>query len=84
MQGGTLTMCLHRLFLWIRTKHRGPVQNQEELGIVISKRLRELLPENSNELVETTSTESNTKDENNSAKPAESDQSTQSSRRNAA
>jgi hypothetical protein len=37
-------MFLHRLLSWIRSKSRGPTLPQDEPGVVISTRLKELLP----------------------------------------
>jgi hypothetical protein len=51
-------MFLQRLLAWIRMKRRGSTQYQDETGVVISTRLKELLQVKNPEPVETTSTES--------------------------
>ena len=51
-------MSLQRLLAWIRTKRRGSTQSQDDPGVVISTRLKELLQVKNPEPVETTSTES--------------------------
>jgi hypothetical protein len=37
-------MFLQWLLAWIRTKRRGSTQSQDDLGVVISTRLKQLLP----------------------------------------
>jgi len=56
-------MSLQRLLAWIRTKRRGSTQSQDDLGVVISARLKELLQVKNPEPVETTSTESPNEDD---------------------
>ena len=58
-------MSLQRLLAWIRTKRRGSIQSEDEPGVVISKRLKELLQVKSLKLVETNSTESHSEDDQN-------------------
>ncbi len=50
-------MSLQRLLAWIRTKRRGSTQSQDESGVVISARLRELLQVKDPGPVKTISTE---------------------------
>jgi hypothetical protein len=47
-------MSLRRLLAWIGTKRRGSTQPQDEPGVVISTRLKELLQVKSPKPVETT------------------------------
>jgi hypothetical protein len=58
-------MLLQRLLAWIRTKRRGSTQPQDEPGVVISTRLKELLQVKNPKPVETTSTESPDEDDQN-------------------
>lgn len=59
-------MFLQRLLAWIRMKRRGSTQSQDDAGVVISTRLKELLPVKNPEPVETTFTESpNNEDDRN-------------------
>ena len=46
-------MFLHRLFSWLRRKRRGSTLPQDEPGIVISTRMKELVPIESANTVET-------------------------------
>ena len=46
-------MSLQRLLAWIRTKRRGSTQSQDDPGVVISTRLKELLQVKNPKLVET-------------------------------
>ncbi len=57
------SMSLQRLLAWIRTKRRGSTQSQDDPGVVISARLKELLQVKNPEPVETTSTESPNEDD---------------------
>jgi hypothetical protein len=50
-------MFLHRLLAWIRTKRRGSSSPQDEQGVMISTRLRELLQFKKFKPVETASTQ---------------------------
>jgi len=56
-------MSLQRLRAWIKKKSRGSTQSQDESGVVISKRLKELLQVKNPEPVETTSAESSNEDD---------------------
>jgi ABC-type lipoprotein release transport system permease subunit len=56
-------MSLQRLRAWIKKKRRGSTQSQDESGVVISKRLKELLQVKNPEPVETTSPESSNEDD---------------------
>jgi hypothetical protein len=58
-------MLLQRLLAWVRIKRRGSTQSQDEPGIVISTRLKELLQVKNPEPVETTSTKSPNEDDQN-------------------
>ena len=58
-------MFLQRLLAWMRMKRRGSTQSQDDPGVVISTRLRELLQVKNPEPVETTSTESPNEDDQN-------------------
>ena len=58
-------MSLRRLLAWIGTKRRGSTQPQDEPGVVISTRLKELLQIKDPKPVETTSTESSNEDDEN-------------------
>ena len=58
-------MSLQRLLAWIRTKRRGSPQSQDDSGVVISTRLKELLQVKNPKLVETDSTESHSEDDQN-------------------
>jgi hypothetical protein len=58
-------MFLRRLLAWIRMERRGSTQSQDDPGVVISTRLKELLQVKHPEPVETTSTESPNEDEQN-------------------
>ena len=56
-------MSLQRLLAWIKKKRRGSTQSQDESGVVISTRLKELLQVKNLEPVETTFTESSNEDD---------------------
>jgi hypothetical protein len=56
-------MLLHRLLSWTRSKGRGLPLPQIEPGVVISKRLKELLPVESPTIGGTTSMESHNADD---------------------
>ncbi len=56
-------MFLQRLLAWIRTKRRGSTQSQDDSGVVISTRLKELLQVKNPEPDKTTSTESSNEDQ---------------------
>ena len=58
-------MSLQRLLAWIRTKRRGSPQSQDDTGVVISTRLKELLQVKNPHPVEATSTESPNEDDQN-------------------
>jgi hypothetical protein len=58
-------MFLQRLLAWIRMKRRGSTQSQDDPGVVISTRLKELLQVKNPKPVETTSTESPNEDDQN-------------------
>jgi len=58
-------MFLQRLFAWIRTKRRGSTQSQDDLGVVISTRLKQLLPVKDPKPVDTASTQPPSKDSQN-------------------
>jgi len=58
-------MSLQRLLTWIRTKRRGSTLPEDEPGVVISTRLKELLQIKGPKPVETTSTESPNEDDEN-------------------
>ena len=58
-------MSLQRLLAWIRTKRRGSTQSQDDTGVVISTRLKELLQVKNPHPVEATSTESHNEDDQN-------------------
>jgi hypothetical protein len=58
-------MSLHRLLAWIRTKRRGSTQPQDEPGVVISTRLKELRQVKSPKPVESASTEPHREDDQN-------------------
>ena len=58
-------MSLQRLLAWIRTKRRGSPQSQDDSGVVISTRLKELLQVKNPKLVEINSTESQGEDDQN-------------------
>jgi len=56
-------MSLQRLLAWIKTKRRGSTQSQDDSGVVISTRLKELLQVKNPEPDKTTSTESSNEDQ---------------------
>jgi hypothetical protein len=56
-------MFLHRLLSWIRRKSRGSTLPQDEPGVVISTRLKELLPVESPTTGGTTSMDSHNEDD---------------------
>jgi hypothetical protein len=56
-------MSLHRLLEWIRAKRRGSTQPQDEPGVVISTRLKELLPVKNLKPIETASTQPESEDD---------------------
>ena len=58
-------MLLQRLLAWIRMKRRGSPQSQDDSGVVISTRLKELLQVKSPKPVETASTELPSEDDEN-------------------
>jgi hypothetical protein len=58
-------MSLQRLLAWIRTKRRGSTQSQDDPGVAISTRLKELLQAKNHESVETIATESPIEDDQN-------------------
>ncbi len=62
-EAGSSPMSMQRLLAWIRMKRRGSTQCQDEPGVVISVRLKELLQVKNPEPVETTSTESPNEDD---------------------
>ena len=58
-------MSLRRLFAWIRTKRRGSTPPQDELGVMISTRLKELLQFESPVPAETATLEPHSEDDEN-------------------
>ena len=55
-------MSLYRLLAWIRAKRRGSPHPQDEAGVVISTRLKELLQVKDPKSVETASTQTHSED----------------------
>jgi len=58
-------MSLHRLVSWIRTKRHGSTQSEDDTGVVISTRLKELLHVKDHHPTEETSTEFPNEDDQN-------------------
>jgi len=58
-------MSLRRLLAWIGTKRHGSTQPQDEPGVVISTRLKELLQVESPKPVETATLEPHSEDDEN-------------------
>jgi hypothetical protein len=58
-------MLLQRFLVWIKMRHRGATQSQDDPGFVISTRLKELLQAKNPESIETTSTVSPNEDDQN-------------------
>jgi hypothetical protein len=58
-------MSLHGLPAWIRAKRRGLTHPQADQGIMISKRLKELLDVTNSKPVETASTQPQSEDDQN-------------------
>ena len=58
-------MLLQRLLAWIRMKRRGSTQSQDDPGVVISTRLKELLQVKSPKPAETASPEPPIEDDEN-------------------
>ena len=65
VQAESSPMFLHRLLSWIRREGRGSTLPQDEPGVVISTRLKELLPVESAKTVETPFTDPPSEDDEN-------------------